>query len=81
MLDRDYRNINGTFDKLVSIEMIEAVGHHYLNTFFRCCSRLLKCPHCEKHYLPDARSRLPVCPHCKKEYRAVTSEERRKRGE
>ena len=42
LLDRDYRNISGTFDKLVSIEMIEAVGHHYLDTFFRCCSRLLK---------------------------------------
>jgi len=42
LLDKDYRDIRGTFDKLVSIEMIEAVGHHYLDTFFRCCSQLLK---------------------------------------
>lgn len=38
----DYRDIHGSFDKLVSIEMIEAVGHHYFDTFFRCCSNLLK---------------------------------------
>jgi len=42
LLGKDYRDISGTFDKLVSIEMIEAVGHHYLDTFFRCCSRLVK---------------------------------------
>ncbi|MFC1814874.1 class I SAM-dependent methyltransferase [Thermodesulfobacteriota bacterium] len=42
LIDRDYRNISGTFDKLVSIEMIEAIGHHYLDTFFRRCSHLLK---------------------------------------
>jgi len=42
LLDKDYRDLSGTFDKLVSIEMIEAVGHHYLDTFFRSCSRLLK---------------------------------------
>lgn len=41
VLFKDYRNLKGRFDKLVSIEMIEAVGHHYLNTFFRCCSNLL----------------------------------------
>jgi len=46
-----------------------------------CCRRMLKCPHCEKHYLPDAKSRLPICPHCKKEYRAGTSEQRRGRAE
>lgn len=39
---QDYRDIRGRFDKLVSIEMIEAVGHHYFDTFFRCCSNLLK---------------------------------------
>lgn len=39
---KDYRDIRGSFDKLVSIEMIEAVGHHYFDTFFSCCSRLLK---------------------------------------
>jgi cyclopropane-fatty-acyl-phospholipid synthase len=42
LIDRDYRDIGGTFDKLVSIEMIEAVGHHYLDTFLLCCSHLLK---------------------------------------
>jgi cyclopropane-fatty-acyl-phospholipid synthase len=41
LLLKDYRDLKGRFDKLVSIEMIEAVGHHYLNTFFRCCSNLL----------------------------------------
>jgi len=39
---KDYRDLEGTYDRLVSIEMIEAVGHQYLDTFFRCCSRLLK---------------------------------------
>ena len=38
----DYRDLNGQFDKLVSIEMIEAVGHDYHATFFRKCSDLLK---------------------------------------
>jgi cyclopropane-fatty-acyl-phospholipid synthase len=42
LLLKDYRDLKGRFDKLVSIEMIEAVGHHYLETFFRCCSDLLK---------------------------------------
>jgi len=41
VLFKDYRDLKGRFEKLVSIEMIEAVGHHYLNTFFRCCSNLL----------------------------------------
>jgi cyclopropane-fatty-acyl-phospholipid synthase len=38
----DYRDLRGRFDKLVSIEMIEAVGWQYFETFFRKCSRLLK---------------------------------------
>jgi len=42
VLFKDYRDLKGRFDKLVSIEMIEAVGHHYLETFFRSCSNLLK---------------------------------------
>ena len=42
LLKKDYRDLSGKFDKLVSIEMIEAVGHQYLATFFRTCSRLLK---------------------------------------
>ncbi|MFP5504867.1 MAG: class I SAM-dependent methyltransferase [Gammaproteobacteria bacterium] len=39
---QDYRDVTGSFDKLVSIEMIEAVGHRYFDTYFRQCSRLLK---------------------------------------
>jgi len=42
VLDRDYRRLEGRFDKLVSIEMIEAVGHRYLPEFFRVCRRLLR---------------------------------------
>ncbi len=42
LLFEDYRNLKGKFDRVVSIEMIEAVGHHYYKTFFAKCSRLLK---------------------------------------
>jgi cyclopropane-fatty-acyl-phospholipid synthase len=42
LLLEDYRDLKGKYDKLVSIEMIEAVGHQYLDTFFRSCSKLLK---------------------------------------
>ena len=42
LLQQDYRDLDGEFDKLVSIEMIEAVGHEYLETYFRKCSSLLK---------------------------------------
>jgi cyclopropane-fatty-acyl-phospholipid synthase len=38
----DYRDLQGTYDKLVSIEMIEAVGREYLDTYFQKCSRLLR---------------------------------------
>ena len=34
---RDYREINGTYDAIVSIEMLEAVGAEYFETFFRAC--------------------------------------------
>lgn len=37
----DYRELRGRYDKLVSIEMIEAVGHHYVDEFFRRCADLL----------------------------------------
>jgi len=40
----DYRDLSGRFDKLVSIEMIEAVGHQFYDTYFSTLSRLLK-PH------------------------------------
>lgn len=42
LLQDDYRDLEGKFDKLVSIEMIEAVGHQYHETFFRKCAELLK---------------------------------------
>ena len=42
LLKKDYRDLRGEFDRLVSIEMIEAVGHHFYATFFQTCSRLLK---------------------------------------
>jgi len=37
----DYRRITGTYDRIVSIEMLEAVGHRYLASFFKQCDRLL----------------------------------------
>jgi cyclopropane-fatty-acyl-phospholipid synthase len=42
VLETDYRDLTGTYDKLVSIEMIEAVGHEHLDGYFAQCSRLLK---------------------------------------
>jgi cyclopropane-fatty-acyl-phospholipid synthase len=38
----DFRDLEGRFDKLVSIEMIEAIGHDLLRTYFRKCSELLR---------------------------------------
>jgi cyclopropane-fatty-acyl-phospholipid synthase len=38
----DYRDLTGTFDKLVSIEMIEAVGERHLDSYFQACARLLR---------------------------------------
>jgi len=42
VLFQDYRKLEGTYDKLVSIEMIEAVGHRYYKEYFNQCSQLLK---------------------------------------
>lgn len=42
LLKQDYRALEGQFDKLVSIEMIEAVGWQYLDTYTATISRLLK---------------------------------------
>ncbi|MFK7827617.1 MAG: class I SAM-dependent methyltransferase [Oligoflexales bacterium] len=42
VLKSDYRKLTGNFDKLVSVEMIEAVGADYLNEYIETCSRLLK---------------------------------------
>lgn len=42
LLCEDYRNLSGSYDKLVSIEMVEAVGHAYYKEYFEHCSTLLK---------------------------------------
>jgi len=42
LLKQDYRELTGEYDKLVSIEMIEAVGHEYLASFFETCNKHLK---------------------------------------
>jgi cyclopropane-fatty-acyl-phospholipid synthase len=42
LLLQDYRDLAGKYDKLVSIEMIEAVGHRFLPTYFKQCAHLLK---------------------------------------
>ena len=42
LLCEDYRNLTGEYDKLVSVEMIEAVGHDFYQNYFRMCSGLLK---------------------------------------
>jgi cyclopropane-fatty-acyl-phospholipid synthase len=41
VLNRDYRDLEGTFDKLVAIEMVEAVDWRQHDTFFRTCTGLL----------------------------------------
>lgn len=41
LLREDYRDLDGRYDKLVSVEMIEAVGHRFLPAYFRQCARLL----------------------------------------
>lgn len=38
----DYRTLTGRYDKLVSIEMLEAVGHEFLGAYFRKCQELVK---------------------------------------
>jgi len=42
VLCEDYRDLCGQYDKLVSIEMIEAVGERHLDSYFQACARLLK---------------------------------------
>lgn len=42
VLLKDYRSLEGSFDKLVSIEMLEAVGAEFYTTYFKKCSELLK---------------------------------------
>ncbi|MBS1962119.1 MAG: class I SAM-dependent methyltransferase [Bdellovibrionales bacterium] len=42
LLSADYRSLSGTYDRLVSIEMVEAVGVDYLDGYFAKCASLLK---------------------------------------
>ena len=42
IIKKDFRELEGQFDKLVSIEMIEAIGYKLYKTFFQKCSQLLK---------------------------------------
>lgn len=42
VLLRDYRDVEGSYDAIVSIEMLEAVGHQFLKAYFAQCHRLLK---------------------------------------
>lgn len=41
-LQQDYRHLTGSFDKIVSVEMIEAVGHRYFDTYFNAVAERLK---------------------------------------
>ena len=41
VLLEDYRDLTAEYDKVVSLEMIEAVGHQYYETYFKKCSDLL----------------------------------------
>jgi cyclopropane-fatty-acyl-phospholipid synthase len=42
VLNMDYRDLVGQYDRIVSIEMIEAVGHQYMDHYFSRCNSLLK---------------------------------------
>lgn len=42
VLQQDYRDLTGSYDKLVSIEMIEAIGWENYDTYFKSCSDLLR---------------------------------------
>ena len=64
VLEEDYRRLTGSFDKLVSIEMIEAVGVRYFPAYFRACSDLLRPEGAmllqaivvdDRHFVHDAR--------------------------
>lgn len=42
LLLKDYRDLEGSYDKIVSIEMIEAVGHQFYESFFKVCEQRLQ---------------------------------------
>ncbi|TGK10431.1 class I SAM-dependent methyltransferase [Leptospira selangorensis] len=54
----DYRKVQGSYDKIVTVEMLEAVGHEYFEDFFRMCHRVLKKDGLMAHQIitcPDSR--------------------------
>jgi cyclopropane-fatty-acyl-phospholipid synthase len=58
VLLQDYRDVEGTFDAIASIEMLEAVGHQFLRNYFDQCHRLLKPTGClglQVILCPDSR--------------------------
>jgi len=60
----DYRDMEGCFDRIVSIEMLEAVGHAYYGVFFAACDRLLKkggCVVLQTITIPDQRYHAYRC--------------------
>ena len=61
---RDYRKMQGTYDRIVSIEMLEAVGHAYYGRYFAACDRLLK---------PEGRTVLQVITITDQRYSAYRS--------
>ncbi|HAM76381.1 MAG TPA: SAM-dependent methyltransferase, partial [Alcanivorax sp.] len=42
VLEQDYRELQGRYDRIVSVEMIEAVGHQFLDEYFRVLNQRLK---------------------------------------
>ncbi len=54
----DYRKVEGVYDKIVTVEMLEAVGHKYFEDFFAMCNRVLKKNGLMAHQIitcPDSR--------------------------
>lgn len=55
---QDYRKVEGLYDKIVTVEMLEAVGHDYFEDFFSMCNRVLKRNGIMAHQIitcPDSR--------------------------
>jgi len=61
----DYRDLHGQYDKLVSVEMIEAVGHRYYADYFATCARLLK---------PDGLMAIQAITIAERNYRSALKE-------
>ncbi|MFL5320173.1 MAG: class I SAM-dependent methyltransferase [Myxococcaceae bacterium] len=66
VLGADYRELQGQYDKLVSVEMIEAVGPHGLGPYFRKATSLLK---------PGGRMALQAITLCERRYEAARRQE------